>query len=201
MEQIFTNIYETKLWGNNKNSKYSGGSGEGSQVAVNKTTYIPFLQNFIRERGITSVVDLGCGDFVCGRLIYNALDVKYTGYDVYKKVVDYNATVHPSPKYTFIHLDFLGEKENIVGGDLCVIKDVIQHWSLENIYVFLDYLVETKKFKYILITNCCQQTKDNTTIKNGDFRRLSSEYLPLKKYSPKSLYKYHTKEVCLITTQ
>ena len=77
-------------------------------------------------------------------------------------------------------------------------KDVIQHWSLDNIYSFLDYLVENKKFKYILICNCCNQMQDNTDITNGDFRHLSYKYFPLKKYNAIKLYNYHSKEVSII---
>jgi hypothetical protein len=78
------------------------------------------------------------------------------------------------------------------------LKDVVQHWALKNIYEFLDYLVENKTFKYILICNCCSQKKDNTDISSGGFRCLSCEYLPLKKYNPTKLYNYDTKEVSVI---
>ena len=79
MEEIFTNIYEKKMWGNNKNNEYSGSSGNGSSIKYNKNTYIPFLKNFISTNDIKTIVDLGCGDFLCGSLIYNDLDITYTG--------------------------------------------------------------------------------------------------------------------------
>ena len=79
------------------------------------------------------------------------------------------------------------------------LKDVIQHWSLCNIFSFLDYLVEHKKFKYILICNCCDQVEDDTDIKIGDFRCLSCDHLPLKKYDAKKLYNYHSKEISVIS--
>ena len=198
MEKTFTNIYERKIWGNNKNTEYNGSSGHGSTLKYNKDTYIPFLKKFITDNNIKNIVDLGCGDFICGKIIYDDLDILYTGYDAYKKVIDYNSKKQSLPKYSFIHLDFCKNKENIINGDLCILKDVIQHWSLDNIYTFLDYLVEHKKFKYILICNCCNQRKDNTNIKNGSFRTLSCEYFPLKKYNPKKLYNYHTKEISVI---
>jgi hypothetical protein len=199
MEKIFTKIYETKAWGNNKNKEYSGSSGDGSIIDYNKDNYIPFLKKFIVDNNIKTVVDLGCGDFKCGKLIYDDLAISsYTGYDVYKKIVNYNTKHHSLPKYSFIHLDFLNNKSQIINGDMCILKDVLQHWSLDNINLFLDYLVENKKFKYILICNCCNQLKDNTNIKNGEFRQLSCDYLPLKKYNPKKLYNYHTKEVSVI---
>jgi hypothetical protein len=198
MEQTFTNVYENNVWGNNNNEEYKGSSGNGSNIYYNIDTYVPFLKKYILINNIKNIVDLGCGDFKCGKLIYDDLDVLYTGYDTYKKIIDYNSKQHSLPKYSFIHLDFYNKKESIVKGDLCILKDVIQHWPLDNIYTFLDYLVENKIFKYILICNCCDQTHDNTDIKMGDCRSLSCHYFPLKKYNPIKLYNYHSKEVSII---
>jgi len=197
MEQIFTKFYETNLWGNNNNNGYSGSSGGGGAVEYNKETYVPFLRKFITDNNIKTVVDLGCGDFLCGKLIYDDLDISYTGYDAYKGVIDYNSKEFSLPKFSFTHLDFCNNKEIIVNADICILKDVLQHWRFENIYSFLDYIVQSKKFKYILICNCSYQ-QDNTDIVNGGFRPLSCDYLPLKKYNPVKLYNYDTKEVCII---
>ena len=199
MEQVFTGVYETNMWGNNNNTEYSGSSGDGSDIEYNKDSYIPFLKKFITDNNIKNIVDLGCGDFRCGKLIYDDLDILYTGYDTYKKVVNYNSKCNSLPKYSFTHLDFCSNKESIINGELCILKDVMQHWSLDNIYTFLDYLIENKKFKYILICNCGQQKKDNEDIQTGGHSRpLSCDYLPLKKYNPVKLYNYSTKEVCVI---
>ena len=198
MEDVFTNIYEKNVWGNNNNSEYNGSSGGGSDINYNKESYVPFLKKIITTNNIKSIVDLGCGDFRCGKLIYDDLDITYTGYDAYKQVINYNASQHSLPKYSFTHLDFCNNKEKIINADMCILKDVLQHWSLNDIYSFLDYLVENKKFKYILICNCSNQTQDNTNITNGDWRPLSCNYLPLKKYNPVKLYNYHTKEVSVI---
>lgn len=198
MEEIFTNMYEKKMWGNNKNNEYSGSSGNGSSIKYNKNTYIPFLKNFISTKDIKTVVDLGCGDFLCGPLIYDDLDIIYTGYDVYNKIINYNKKIYTLPKYNFIHLDFLNNKDSVLNGDLCILKDVLQHWSFESIYTLLDYLVETKKYKYILITNCCNQLNDTIDITDGKWRQLSSKFLPLKKYNAMEIYKYDTKEVSVI---
>ena len=201
MEPVFTNIYEKFIWGNNHNPKYNGSSGQGSNIEYNSHTYVPFLKRFIQEKNIQTVVDLGCGDFKCGPSIYDDLEITYTGYDVYSKIIDFHNTASyaHNKKYTFIHSDFYNEKESLIPADLCILKDVLQHWSLEHIYTFLDSIVEQRKYKYILIINCCDQRQDNTNIVNGGCRGLSSYFLPLKKYHPISLYRYHTKEVCLIT--
>uniref|UniRef100_A0A6C0B504 Uncharacterized protein n=1 Tax=viral metagenome TaxID=1070528 RepID=A0A6C0B504_9ZZZZ len=78
------------------------------------------------------------------------------------------------------------------------VKDVLQHWNLNSIYSFLDYLIVNKKFRYILICNCCGQKIDNNDIRTGNFRPLSCDFLPLKKYNPKKLYRYKTKEISVI---
>ena len=181
MEHVFTNIYEKQIWGNNQNPEYSGSSGSGSVLCNNKDTYIPFLKKFIVNNNIKTIVDLGCGDFMCGKLIYDDLDILYTGYDAYKKVIDYNSKNNPLPKYSFIHSDFFKDKESIKKGELIILKDVLMHWSLDDIHTFLDYLIESKKCKYILLCNCCDQKKDNPNIKTGEWRQLSCDYLPLKK--------------------
>ena len=164
----------------------------------NKDNYIPFLKKLIIDNNITNITDLGCGDFKCGLLIYSDLAITYRGYDAYKKLIDYHSSLYSSSKYNFYHLDFCNNKELIINGELCILKDVLQHWSLNNIYSFLDYLVENKKFKYILICNCSNQSKDNTDIIDGSMRPLSINYLPLKKYNPKLLGTYASKEISVI---
>ena len=199
MESTFTNIYENKIWGDNENNNYSGSSGPGSDIENNKK-YIELLKNFINEYNIKNIVDLGCGDFRIGKLLYDDLNIIYTGYDTYKKVIDYNITQYPEQKYNFKHLDFYTNKESIVEGDMCILKDVIQHWSLKEIYIFLDYLTESKKFKYILLINCCNQKKDNEDCVIGDWRQLSCNFLPLKKYNAIKMYNYNSKEISIIFT-
>ena len=194
---IFTNIYETCAWGDNKNSNYRGTSGGGSDPEFNMESYIPFLKKFIHDNSIQTVVDLGCGDFRCGKYIYTDLDIQYTGYDAYAKVVEHNTASFPSDKYSFIHLDILNNKESIKGGDLCILKDILQHWHMDEIYRFMDYITETNKFKYILLVNCCNQKEDNPDNSQRSLP-LSAKYLPLKKYSPQVLFNYFTKEVSLI---
>jgi hypothetical protein len=197
MESIFTNIYETCLWGTNHNTEYNGSSGRGSDIDYNINTYIPFLQKFITDHTIQNVVDLGCGDFRCGSSIYDNLDIVYTGYDVYRKIIDYNTKTYLPPKYTFQLLDFYNNPDQIQPAELYIIKDVLQHWKMEEIYTFLDSLVEQKKCNYILIVNCCNQRWDNPE-NNGRSTPLSASLFPLKKYNPKKLYHYHTKEVSVI---
>ena len=165
---IFTSIYESCKWGNNNNNLYSGSSGGGSSIEYNKDTYIPFIKKFIKDKQIKSIVDLGCGDWTIGNLIYNDIEIIYTGYDVYNKLIEHNKKMYQ--QFNFIALDFYTEKHNILSADMCILKDVLQHWSTEEIYNFLDYIIDSKKFKYILICNCMSQLNDNHNITTGETR-------------------------------
>jgi hypothetical protein len=193
----FTRIYETCEWADNKDPLYRGSSGGGSTVEYNKDAYVPFVRQFIADNGVRSVADLGCGDFACGPLIYDDLDVVVHGYDAYAAVVEANQA-RQGAKYTFTHLDFVHQKEDIEPADLCILKDVLQHLLIVDIYAFLDYLMESRKFKYILVCNCCGQTKHNPVniqLSTG----LSCEFFPLKRYRAQKMLLYGTKEVSLIT--
>jgi hypothetical protein len=100
-------------------------------------------------------------------------------------------------------MDFFNKREEIPAADLLILKDVIQHWKTQEIYEFLDYITTSKKFKHILIVNCCNQTIDDFDIPpqiedTYRWRPLAASHLPLRKYSPEVLFKYDTKEVSVI---
>ena len=195
--KIFTTIYEENVWNiENNNSN----SGDGSNIDYNIDTFIPFLKNWIMNNNIISVSDLGCGDFICGPLIYDDLNIQYYGYDTYLKIIENNIYNNKNTNYIFNQLDIFNEWEYIINADLCIIKDVLQHWRLCDIYTFLDNIMISKKFKYILICNCCDQVRDNPDLLiTGGFRPLSANFFPLKRYSAEIIFKYNTKEISLIT--
>ena len=194
---IFTNIYENRVWGNNEHLEYSGSSGDGSYLEKN-AEYISFVKTFIKDKEIKTVVDLGCGDWKCGSALYDDLSINYTGYDAYEKIITFNKKAHGSSKYTFAHMDFLNNPGLITSADVCIIKDVLQHWPLESIYNFLDCITTSGKFKYIIVTNCRWQKQDNTQIQMGEFRPLSKDFLPLKKYKFQLVLTYNAKDVLVL---
>ena len=79
-----------------------------------------------------------------------------------------------------------------------ILKDVIQHWSSNSIYNFIDYLIEFKNYKYILICNDYKQLEDNVDTVDGGYRALNYEYLPLKKYNLTKIFTYNDKEIYLL---
>jgi hypothetical protein len=194
MEAVFSGIYERSYWGSNMKVAYRGSSGSGSDPEYNRP-YIEWLRGFIRDRSIQTIVDLGCGDFRCGPLIYEGLPVAYTGLDVYRPLIESLQIEYPD--YQFRHLNVFSNVEEVPPGDLCILKDVLQHWSNQDITVFLDRLIQSRKFRWILICNCARQ-KRVKNIKTGYHRQLSISFRPLSLFNPTVLFRYETKEVSLI---
>ena len=195
---VFTKIYKTGKWGNDKALGYEGSSGEGSEYWVNKY-YINFIKKFIKIHKISSVVDLGCGSFKIGRKIYDTLNVKYTGYDTYKdliishnkkfsKIIKHKTQNYTEYKFEYADLSNQQCRNSLKSTDLCIIKDVLQHWSNKDIIEFMDFLIKSNKYKYILLINCYKSvdTKKNLTKKN-----LTKKNLTKKNITNKESYNEH----------
>src|SRR5262245_16863715 len=139
MSNQFEQIYETNKW--------MHGSGEGS-LLVHTKGYVAFLQRFLRENGVTSVVDMGCGDWQFSRSIQWG-SIRYRGYDVVRSVIERNIAQYSTPNISF-HL-YSGNPEELPPADLLISKDVLQHLSDDAVAKVLPCL---DRFKYSLVTNC-----------------------------------------------
>jgi SAM-dependent methyltransferase len=134
---IFNSIYSKNLWGY--------GSGTGS-LAENTQEYRRFLHNFLRSNQIRSVVDIGCGDWQFSRLM-DWKGIRYIGIDV-SDVVLLNTQQFANDGVSFICADV--RHEPLPSAELVLIKDVMQHWSNEDIVTFLPRL---SQFQQALIIN------------------------------------------------
>jgi SAM-dependent methyltransferase len=139
-EQAFSSIYQAGTW--NKTVR----SGEGSIPSRNRR-YIRILQEFIRKRGIRSVVDLGCGDWSFSRYI-DWSGVDYTGIDIVPELIASHNAQFARPGIRFIQANFL--ECELPRADLAVSKEVLQHLSNEMVSRFLSRL---HHFKFAILTN------------------------------------------------
>jgi len=155
----FDKIYASNSW--------RAGSGIGS-LAKRTTGYRKFIELFLQENSIKSVVDYGCGDWQFSHLI-DWGEVKYIGVDVASAVIDANTRRYARKNVEFRLVD--PHNLDLPSADLLISKDVIQHLSDEDVNLFLKKILP--KYKYALITNCVWPESDlNTPIKTGGFRPL-----------------------------
>jgi SAM-dependent methyltransferase len=158
-EMVFTDIYDRDCW---------GGSGTGSQIE-NARGYVALVQEFLKEKGIETVTDVGCGDWQFSQYI-NWDQVQYTGYDVVKSVIEKNQIAFGKSWIRFVQANAINE--NLPQADLLLCKDVLQHLPYEDIWKLIHQL---HKFKHCFITNDVNPdtlTCNNCDIKRGDYRVL-----------------------------
>jgi SAM-dependent methyltransferase len=165
MQAIFEHIYAINEW------RY--GSGEGS-LPINNRGYIRFLQRFMRQNNVRSVLDLGCGDWQFSRLI-DWTGIDYLGLDVARPVLAENRAKYARPGVHFEEApeDFAG----LPAADLLLCKDVLQHWP----YADIDRLLpQLPRFRFALITNCVRDTIQPTNVDMpvGHFRALDLRLPP-----------------------
>lgn len=158
IKDVFTNIYKHNNWGGIKGSFFSG-SGSLDKYTEN---YVSEVKEFIKENKIKTVIDLGCGDFSVGRKIVND-DIIYEGIDIVDELIKNN-----NESFGKINVQFLSKnivKDEIQQGDLCLIRQVFQHLSNDEI---ISVLRKIHKFKFTIVTEHYPSEKIKNIIPNKD---------------------------------
>ena len=161
-QEIFTEIYDHNIWGNTDGSVFFSGGGSRGESA---DFYVEIISQFIENNSIKKIVDLGCGDFYIGNRIVERTKVEYIGVDCVEKLVKYNSEKFPNSK--FYH-------QNItVGvpftGDLCLIRQVLQHLSNQDI---INILNNCHHFPCVIITDAVNGPVINEDIVTSRYTRI-----------------------------
>jgi hypothetical protein len=156
---VFEDIYERNLWGFN--------SGHGSLPSATKG-YREYLQKFLELNNIKSVVDYGCGDWQFSQYM-DWSNIDYLGLEAVNNLVILNTQKFGSPNIKFkVSLD---DPIKLPKADLLIVKDVLQHFSNEDINKFIKNILP--KFSFALITNDVTPVHLlNTNISTGGVRPL-----------------------------
>ncbi len=140
----FDEIYRDATWG--KNTEGVGHSGTGS-TAHATLLYRTFLQQFLTDRKITSVVDAGCGDWEFSQML-DWTGIDYKGYDIVESVVKANTERFAKPNIQFFHADIV--ETELPAADLLISKHVLQHLPNSAVEKFLRQL---RKYRHVLLIN------------------------------------------------
>jgi SAM-dependent methyltransferase len=155
-------------------SDWGGHSGAGSD-AFHTTPYRAFVDRFMRMNGVRNVVDVGCGDWQFSRLM-NFDGIDYLGLDVVPELVARNQERFGGPGRRFAEMP--ATLANVPGGDLLLMKDVLQHLPDATIAAFATEVVP--RFRWALLTNSFEKldTPRNTDTEAGGFRCLDLAAAP-----------------------
>jgi SAM-dependent methyltransferase len=142
-KKIFSDIYENNRWGGEPGS-YDSGSGSRSDI---NEPYISALRALIRSEGAKYIVDLGCGDFEVARSILSP-ELSYVGCDIVPGLVARNAARFATEQIEFRNLDVVTDP--LPEGDLCIIRQVFQHLSNEDIATVLR---KARQYPLLVVTD------------------------------------------------
>lgn len=145
IEEVFTNAYLNNEWGGEKGEFNSGQGTTNSNIA---SAYVAAVSDRIRAmaRDDLVFVDLGCGDFRIGRQLV-PLCSQYIGVDVVGPLVASNVAKYEDERIKFLHLDIVTSV--LPAGDVCFVRQVLQHLSNDEISLILRKLC---MYKYIFVT-------------------------------------------------
>lgn len=164
----FENIYKKDIW--NCNGVRSGHGSELKQTVNIRS----FLDKFIPENSIKTVVDLGCGDLNWVKHT-QAFVIDYTGIDIAEPLIEEHKLNYIDKK--FYSKDIV--KDEIPECDLIIIHDVIFHIKIKDI---LDLFENIKhKFKYLLITSCNNFVNEDKHNIPYHFSKVNLEITPFNK--------------------
>lgn len=180
MQPIFEKIYKDKVW-------YKG-SGSGS-LPENTIKYRDFLQQYIKQNKITSILDLGCGDWQFMHLM-DLSGIQYTGVEVVSWLVEENQKKWGAPNIRFVFGDAATIK--LPDADLVILKDVLQHWSNN---VIIEFFKKLRKYNHVLVNNTHEgydlNARLNRDIENGQARPLDLSQAPFY-YPIEELLRYQS---------
>ncbi len=137
LQSTFSRIYQENHWGGEDGTPCSG---EGSSLDFIVTPYVHCIRALLEQMPEQDrlVVDLGCGDFQVGRR-YADLCKSYTGVDIVPALVERNGNLYGTDRITFRHLDITAD--SLPGGRICLIRQVLQHLSNQQISAVLAKLI------------------------------------------------------------
>lgn len=166
MEQV----YEKKLWGENKSGFYSGIGSHKFEII---DPYIKVVRAFLQSFDSPIVVcDLGCGDFNVGKELVQYAD-SYLAVDIVRDLIERNKQVFKANNLAFYCLDIA--VDDLPSGDCAVLRQVLQHLSNAEI---MQILKKLKAFKYLILT---EHLPDQHFMANEDI--ISGQGTRLKKKS------------------
>lgn len=144
----FTDIYSTDVWKQPGQKEFKFYSGRGSDDEFTRQ-YVEVVSNFIRQNHITTVFDIGCGDFRVGRQLVAANPhISYTGSDIVEPLIRHNAESFGAAGVRFLCLDAVSDP--LPQAELVLIRQVLQHLSNKNISAILRKLGQ---YKWVLASD------------------------------------------------
>ena len=167
-EQIFTRIHDEHIWGG---VSKSGTGSDISQTGVVRAE----LPKLLKRLGVTSILDIPCGDLHwISRVVFDP-NMKYIGADIVPRLIEENRQRN-IPNAEFEVLDIVVDL--LPRTDLVFVRDLFGHLADDEIQKALNN-VRVSGAEYLVATTFPRITK-NTDIMTGGWRRINMDLYGLK---------------------
>lgn len=169
MENVFTDIYHYNAWGSGKSI-----SGPGSETAQTKII-IEELKQFLHKKGISSILDIPCGDFNWMNKVIND-ELRYVGGDIVKPLILKNKIDYKNRNNCkFIISNLIND--DLPSSDLIINRDCLVHFSYADIFLAIKNIKKSKS-KFILTTTFTNKNRHNIDIETGSWRAINLQQAP-----------------------
>jgi SAM-dependent methyltransferase len=142
--EVFSRIYRSKAWGSHPDKPFCSGEGSSREDLVGP--YCDKVRAFVQKYNMRHIVDLGCGDFGVGSGLLSS-DLRYTAVDIVPELVQYNRQRFVGMNVDFQCLNIIDDA--LPSGDLCLVRQVLQHLSNAQISRVLNKL---RDYEYAILT-------------------------------------------------
>jgi SAM-dependent methyltransferase len=171
--EAFRHALRTNHWAG---AESSSGPGSGLDQTRALRTALPAL---FRRRGISSLLDLPCGDWRwMARVDLGGLG--YTGGDLLEELVAQNQKRYGGPSRHFVQLDLT--VSDLPGADLLLCRDCLVHLSFADIARAFRNI--SRSGIALLLTTTFPAQSVNTDIVTGDWRPLNLQEPPFNLPAP-----------------
>jgi hypothetical protein len=165
---VFGVIYAERLWQCEESV-----SGTGSTLA-NTAAVREALPALLTDLGVTSMLDLPCGDCHWIREI-DLGPVRYHGADIVPALVEENRARWQAPHVSFSTLDLC--KDPLPAADLLLCRDALVHLSDRDLRAALRN-IKRSGIRYLLTTSFGGPDRNNPPIQTGEWRPLNLQAAP-----------------------
>lgn len=172
-QSVFSRYYTNNKWGDPESK-----SGKGSNL--NSTAELrPQLEALIKDLGITSFVDVPCGDYFWMQHV-DMTGVAYTGGDIVPEMIAENQTKFGKDGVSFQVVDLI--KGPVPKADMVFTRDCLVHLSNEHVAAALAN-IRASGSTYLL-TTVFVNAPENVDISTGQWRELDIRKAPFNLPEP-----------------
>jgi hypothetical protein len=169
--EVFSEIYERRIWGGNASREFDSGAGSHDPAVV--AAYVDAVTRLASAIGRTlDAVDLGCGDFNVGSQLRHLFGA-YAACDVVPSLIERNRAAFAALQVDFRCLDIAAD--DLPPGDIALVRQVLQHLSNADVQRVVEKLY---RYKFLVLTEhvpVCPDFEPNVDQATGAGTRLEAD--------------------------